>query len=285
MIDDHPSVSMAALDMLYIMGCNPIIIIGQDLSFKDNRNYADANADTLTEHQKNSAIPDVDIYGNPVYTYNEYKTMQNELELLNIKYKNKVNIFNATEGGLNIYGMENVKFIDVYKKYIAQRPYDVGDRIDKIVSMTNNERTMHNTVENNDNISLMNDFFGHLLLECEKVDNVVRQKESGFTQLAKLIDRGVSNNRINNEMLNIQSYNNLLVDIDFYKDVVHPNIEPSLAFFKAGSKHIADGGADWEGALLYEKKLDEFAINYTNVLKTILLKEIIGDAASFTNTA
>jgi len=273
-IGDHPSVAMAAVDMCFLMGCSPIILIGQDLSFHDNRNYADAKINSLSNYEINTMIQDVDIYGNPIYTNYGYKAMQHDMEMLNNKYKSKVNIYNATEGGLNIHGINNVKFNDIYNEFISNRKHDVAERLNEIVINCNvtNENGISNSKTEIDYSAL---FCEHLLDACSQTENLLNEKETVFIQLAKLIDRGVSTNRINNKMSFIKSYNKSLNDIPFYKQVVFPNIEPSLTYLRAGSKHIAEDGDEWEGSVVFEKKLDEYAMDFINVFKALLLHEMV----------
>jgi len=275
MIDDHSSVSVAAIDMLLLMGCNPVILIGQDLSYQENRNYADAKTDTLSNFQKQNSIEDTDIYGNKVYTYYGYKAVQNDIEVTAIRYRDMIKIYNATEGGLNIHGIENALFSDLYDRHIKSREYDVHDRLKEAMDndINVNKKSGGRDAGLEPDSKTVDNFFGHLIDACGDVEKLVGEKESGFIALEKLIQRGVSSNRINDEMKYIQSYNKRLDEIPFFKQVVFPNIDSSLAFIHAGGKHIADSGEDWEGAAMYEHKLDEYALDYINILRAIILRE------------
>jgi hypothetical protein len=268
---------MAAVDMLFLMGCNPIILAGQDLSYKDNRNYADEKTNTITYSNANTLISDVDIYGNKVLTDYGYKSMQNDMEMQNIKYGNLIKMYNATEGGLDIHGIENVRFSDVYEKHIKNRMHDVGKRLSYIVGKEDREDKGSGDGNDNNSGKSITEFISHLLEKCTETENLINQKNEAFIPFARLIERGVSNNRINNEMRFIQDYNKKLNDIDFFKHVVMPNVDPSLAYFRASGRHIADSGQDWEGAAIFEQKLNEFALEYINNLKIILLREMVGD--------
>ena len=279
LINDHASVSMAAVDMLYLMGCNPIILAGQDLSFQDNRNYAGDSANSLSEWYINHQIPDVDIYGNKVFTDLGYKSMQNDMESQNIKYMGKIKMYNATEGGLNIHGIENVKFTDVYDKFIKRRKHDVAERITEIIQNVAGENAYDTAGGGDNSDKSVSAFFGHLLEACSETERLIAEKETSFVSFAKLIERNVSNNRLNNEMRFIQDYNKKLSEIPFFKHVVMPNVEPSLVFIRASGKHVADTGQDWEGAAMYEHKLDEYTLNFVNVFKALILREMVSDLA------
>ena len=289
-IDDHSSVAVAAVEVLHMMGCNPIILIGQDLAYTEDRKYADKKPGSLTEKQINRRIPDVDIYGNAVFTDHGYKSMQHDMETLNIRFRDTMKTYNATEGGLNIHGIDNVKFTDVYDKYIKNRPDDVTGRIKEIINRIgidgigngNTGETGNSSIDANKGIT---DFFGHLLKVCGDIDKLIADKQNGFTQFAKLVERGVSNNRLNGEMRNIQEYNKRLNEIPFYNKVVFPNVEAPLTYVRAGGKHIADSGEDWEGAMVYEQTLDEYASDFVNTFKAIVLQEMVSGMQTHTEAA
>jgi hypothetical protein len=119
LLDDHASVASSALDLLVRLGCDPIILVGQDLCFYDNKLYAGSTGKAPLGGIYANQLEDVDIYGNKVYTYYGFKSMQNDLENQSIRYGGSVRILNATEGGLKIHGVENVAFADVFRAYIA----------------------------------------------------------------------------------------------------------------------------------------------------------------------
>ena len=73
----------------------------------------------------------------------------------------------------------------------------------------------------------------------------------------------------------IQDFNKKLDAIPFFQKVVYPNIEASLTFIRAGGKYISDSGEDWEGAVIFEQKLNEHASDFINTFKALLLREIV----------
>jgi hypothetical protein len=122
-----PSVANTAFDILYKMGCNKIILIGQDLAYTDSKLYADNELSLMdnniidikrTEKEPidKELIPVVDIHGNKVYTKPAFITMKNWFELcfenIHKNSKDKIDIINATEGGLNIRHARNMTLSD-----------------------------------------------------------------------------------------------------------------------------------------------------------------------------
>lgn len=93
------------------MGCNPIIFIGQDLAYTNNKSHAEC-AKTLwakTNYkdyiEKDTDIYVNDIYGEPIRTDIILNTFRNEMEKI-IKIYPHIKFINATEGGANINGTE-----------------------------------------------------------------------------------------------------------------------------------------------------------------------------------
>ena len=98
-INDYPSVSMCAIDYACKLGCDPIVLIGQDLCYYDHKVHADEEAGSLVSY---NGAPHhmLDINGLPVITDNAFLTMRHSLELQNQTYGSRVQIINATEAGL-----------------------------------------------------------------------------------------------------------------------------------------------------------------------------------------
>ena len=280
-INDHPSVAIASIDILYLLGCDPIIFVGQDLCYYNYRNYADDSINAVLNENKRM-IDDFDIYGNVVQTNYGYKAMQNNFENVHNSYKGKVRMFNATEGGLGIHGMENVKFSDMYEKFIKNRPEDVADIFKNVINSA--QKIIKTDSINIETIAISNEktvdeFFSHILEECNITEKIINDKEAEYIPLARLVSRGVAKNRINNEILRIKEHNKKLNDNEFFKQVIFPNIHSSLEYIRAGSKHVADAGDEWEGELAYERKLDENALQFINLVKALILREMVSNLA------
>ena len=118
------SVAHSAFYISRIMGCNPIILVGQDLSFDGHRMHCTGSFYNQVSQDKISA-------GRPlnVLEYNKYRKYSpsvtqalnifdkkshttRAMEIYKFQFKNEMNgkprILNATEGGVNIPGAENL---------------------------------------------------------------------------------------------------------------------------------------------------------------------------------
>jgi hypothetical protein len=290
-VDDHASVASSAVDLLFNMGCNPIILLGQDLCYYDNRLYADAAKNSLSGNYLNM-IEDVDIHGDKVFTYSGFKAIQHDMENINIHYKPYVKIYNATEGGLNIHGIENVSFDYILEKYINNNSFSVPSVLESIFDDidSSDDKEDINGIDSSDDkedikgIDSSDDksvsaFYKHVLAECGRVEEIIREKESEFSKFEKLKERGVARNRLNREMSYISGYNKKLEEIKFYKDVLQRSTQQQLTYHRAAASYISDGGEDYEGVEIFEKKLDGVILDYMNKIKIIIATEMVGEDA------
>ncbi|MCL2146429.1 MAG: DUF115 domain-containing protein [Synergistaceae bacterium] len=310
-VDDHASVASSAIDLLFNMGCNPIILLGQDLCYYDNRLYAGAAKNTLSGQYLNM-VEDVDIHGAKVFTYSGFKAMQHDMENINIHYRPYVKIYNATESGLNIHGIENVTFDYILEKFIRNNPFNVPEVFKSVFddidesgnnaiahkdnttnwnrdSVSVSKRSMesdsagNNAIAHKDNANQNNksvsEFLKHVLEECGKAEDIIREKEAEFSKFEKLKARGVARSRLNSEMSYISSYNKHLEDIKFYKDVLQRSTQQQLTYHRAAASYISDSGEDYDGVEVFEKRLDGAILDYINKIKIIIAMEMVGEEA------
>lgn len=100
-------------------GCNPIILIGQDLAYTNNKIHSDlthtkfegANDDRLAQ-----GLMVEDIYGNMIPTSDVYNLFRNWFEIQINSYPN-LKVIDATEGGAKIHGSEIMTLQDVIDTY------------------------------------------------------------------------------------------------------------------------------------------------------------------------
>ncbi|WP_300383494.1 6-hydroxymethylpterin diphosphokinase MptE-like protein [Clostridium sp.] len=126
LINDHnynftySSVAHTCTKIAMYMGCNPIIFVGQDLAYTDDKVHAD-NAKFTQEKYKdkediNKIKNDSDIYVNDIYG-NEIRTSAT-LDLFRQQFEEIIDenkefeFINSTEGGANIKGTKVKKLID-----------------------------------------------------------------------------------------------------------------------------------------------------------------------------
>lgn len=127
------SVSTAAYDFAIRIGANPIIMLGLDLSFPNYQTHIKGSyheENFFTEIYKldsyDSRIYKVlidgnlrekkNIYNEKVWTDSRFDMYRNWFEEQCVK-NNKIKFYNATEGGIAINGMENIKLEELIEKY------------------------------------------------------------------------------------------------------------------------------------------------------------------------
>jgi hypothetical protein len=129
------SVSTAGFDLAVRFGANPIIFIGQDLSFPDNKVYTEGvmqeRIKEAEEYAKNlNTIWVEDIYGNQVPTTQSMWTWIRWFEY-QIQQKPDITYIDATEGGAKIMGTEILTMQETINKYCREN-ISVKDILDDI---------------------------------------------------------------------------------------------------------------------------------------------------------
>jgi len=109
-----------AFKLAEALGCDPIILIGQDLAFsRDGRTHAEGTYKGERQdyflNQKMIEVPGND--GKPIYTSRSFFAFLKSYELDVSKYKGLC--INATEGGAYINGTKVIPFAEAIEKYIS----------------------------------------------------------------------------------------------------------------------------------------------------------------------
>ncbi|WP_029162521.1 motility associated factor glycosyltransferase family protein [Clostridium scatologenes] len=94
------------------LGCNPIILLGQDFCYSNGKNYAEGaqNYEDMTEKFKQDGYLKVkNVKGDDVYTIPSFVSMKQSIEFC-IKLNPQVKFLNGNSIGLNIDGAYNIDF-------------------------------------------------------------------------------------------------------------------------------------------------------------------------------
>ncbi|KAB2953629.1 motility associated factor glycosyltransferase family protein [Heliorestis acidaminivorans] len=126
-----PSVANICLDIARQITSGPICVIGQDLAYTNNLTHATGiinqqNADKYLQSRGRKLILQKGYYGEDVPTDYVFlsmkKAFENYISFIN-EQGDKHEFFNATEGGLQIEGMENIAFSSFVNEY-CQKNYE-----------------------------------------------------------------------------------------------------------------------------------------------------------------
>lgn len=167
-IESGPSVSNASLDVMCQLGCNPILVVGQDLSYTDGKMYCDGTQ--FQQENLTSTMKVKDRDGNDIETEACYVSIRNWFEAFMNRLKNlpkmqnrlilsqvsgyshtahnlildAINnqftnltyplpeIYNCTPKGLPIKYMPYKDFASAIKFYDMTKEYDFGKMIDEV---------------------------------------------------------------------------------------------------------------------------------------------------------
>lgn len=219
-----PSVANTCFDALYKMGCNPIILVGQDMAFTDNREYS-GNAkrrDVQEEIKKDASglVKVKDKKGNDVYTLHSYLSMRNWFEGYFEKVSGKIDIINATEGGLDIKFSRNESLESVVQRY----EFHNVNVSETILDIYNNNRFDTDTIARLEEYKemLYKDLISleeHSQKQLKLVDLIKRdvyhpsKSKNAFSRIANQVSE------FTNKVVNSQAYKILLKNItgmDFF---------------------------------------------------------------------
>jgi hypothetical protein len=132
-LDIKQSSGNMAFKILDALGCDPIILIGQDLAYS-REGTTHASGSTFGEKQTANNVGTFQVMGNdgqPILTNTIWNGFRKSYEIDVAEYKGQC--INATEGGAFIKGTTVMTFQEAIDKYISE-PFSPLDRIKTLVS-------------------------------------------------------------------------------------------------------------------------------------------------------
>ena len=126
------SVAHMAFNLACLIGADPIIFVGQDFCYYENKKYAGHLSkgspwERRVQKGKNKTVPAADIFGEPVETETLFESFKVLMEDL-IKRSGR-RCINATEGGLGLKGTGLMTLHDALREYGAADTIDIKGRI------------------------------------------------------------------------------------------------------------------------------------------------------------
>lgn len=213
------SVSTAAYDFAIRIGANPIIMVGLDLSFPNYQTHIKGSY-----HEENffTEIYKLDSYDSRIYKvliagnlreekniYNEKVWTDSRFDMYKNWYEeqceknNKIKFYNATEGGIIINGMENIKLEELIKKF-----NDIEINIDKDDRNIERKNEILTNIKNglikiDGEISKIKPYVLNALELCEKINSELKRHRK--------VDKLLENlNEFDIKILNISKVNEFL---------------------------------------------------------------------------
>ena len=183
------TVSVNALASAKIMGCNPIVLVGQDLAYTDSKCYVDGaiyddyqlsgnevcvkNLENIMDKTKLSSnsinnrakFLTKQLYhvkgqnGETLVSPGDYASFIKYFEEIATNYLKDTKLINATQGGAQINGYENMIFQDVVDNFARMS-------FDKTFSHSNSKSEMHRQIIKNeisDSLKIFENFYKTIL--------------------------------------------------------------------------------------------------------------------------
>lgn len=119
-VQDAPSIAVVTLQLLYELGFDPIILVGQNLAYRGKERHSEGvyYSREVTEEEMARGIWVKDVNGNEVLTNEGFNSMRQQMEMY-IKAFPNMKVINTTKDGAHIEGtsfMELRKVIDEHLK-------------------------------------------------------------------------------------------------------------------------------------------------------------------------
>lgn len=139
-LEEGHNVVNFSIQIAHALGCNPIILVGVDLAFTNQRFYADGISDNLNLDENELLKPAAlgedhvlkeDIYGKPIYTFWKWVAEAKWISDF-AEHHPETTFINSTEGGLGFKGIPNVPLQEAIGKYLTE-PKQAIESIDKTI--------------------------------------------------------------------------------------------------------------------------------------------------------
>ncbi len=119
-VTDASSIAVITLQLLYKLGFNPIILVGQNMAYLDGKNYTDGSTypshEACQMHLKSATLVK-DVNGNDVPSSESYIRIRLQIENY-LRHYQDVNVINTTKNGAHIEGTKFLPLDEVMRQYL-----------------------------------------------------------------------------------------------------------------------------------------------------------------------
>ncbi|MBY0123461.1 motility associated factor glycosyltransferase family protein [Bacillus sp. S/N-304-OC-R1] len=210
LVQDSPTIAAVAFQLGANLGCNPIVLVGQNLGFKNDKIYSKdidykGRSEKVMDNDRVNSFMVEDVYGNQIETNSSFNNMRQSIEWCISKYSG-VETINATKGGAAIFG---AKFISL-ESLIKNRLNDT--KVDD--SWRNNKPQLYDLESIQEKINNM-----------EKSIKVFRKQYIDIALMFKELNLYIKSNKskkIVDLMVNFDKKVKMLIETDCYKVYIEP---------------------------------------------------------------
>ncbi|MBO8157631.1 MAG: motility associated factor glycosyltransferase family protein [Bacillaceae bacterium] len=225
-INDSASIAVMTLQILIKLGCNPIILAGQNLGFLKGKRYSkgieyDHVSSTVTEKEMQESLEVKNVYGKNIKTKQGFISMKNQLEQY-IKMNPEVSVINTTKEGADIQG---APFQEIEKVIIEKLRNKVVDQ---------NCLTIE---QNHYSSSGLNHKLDQLYKELDIFMEILKKLENVLKKIAKSLEN-VKYVELNKYFNQIDECFKLFDQNKFYKLIIAPYNRVFLQYLTKESQII-----------------------------------------------
>lgn len=125
-ISDAPSIAVLTLELLSKLNCSKIILVGQNLSFRNNQYYAAGieyrmRTNQLTDKDLESAVKVESVDGEQIPAKSGHVMAKGQMESIIQKISKNIQVINTTKGGAKIRGTEFIPLERVISEYLTKK--------------------------------------------------------------------------------------------------------------------------------------------------------------------
>lgn len=253
-----PSVSNVCLNIAYEMGMNPIILLGQDLCYTDDKLHGEGHlVQGRAKDLAYSLVKVKDMYGEDVYTREAFLYAKEYFEIFASKLGSDRTYLNATQGGLNIEGYKNESLDNIIKTYCNN-------------DITEYTRLADKEYENS--LNLVNNNYSDILNKCLEVfDDLKNGSKFILDTVREAFD--ILNNynmeaeqeKFKNDAIDkLKGLERKIIDSDYYRNFFQIGLKEliSALSLKVSTDLNAAGSSEKKYVIIYNAFLNQFGSIY-----------------------
>ena len=270
-LDTGGSVANNAVSLAMLLGCQNIILIGQDLAYTDNKTHSVGSVRGDAKENIEDAIWDVDMYGNEIQTSYLFEQFKEWIEDTVFANKN-IHVIDATEGGILIKGTEICTLEEAVNKY-CDKICSCEELFDKAGKLF----TPKQSRQFKDDIRNLPATYKEILARLDSLDNQ-------YDKMAKMIENNKFRSR---EFIEVSRKANKMLDeieanpsIEYLQNLVQSDF---INMFKTVNIIEKDEKAELKSVVEISKnhvKTLKKGIQLFDPLLNIMLKEINNDSTN-----
>lgn len=125
-VQDAPSIAVVALELLNLLGCTPLILVGQNLAYKNKQIYSkdmgyEHISNMLSPDEIKKAIPVKSVEGNEVLSEEGFISMRSQIEYYLSNMMRDAEVINTTIGGAHIEGTTFEYLTNIMKERLQDK--------------------------------------------------------------------------------------------------------------------------------------------------------------------